>query len=355
METLQNGSMSNKTTLEEIAKAAGVSISTVDRVVNRRGGVSPKAERKVLEWASRLNLDRRIFRSHLRSLRFAVLMQSPQNPFFDELRNAFCVLDASLQDLRLNCFIHYIEPTDVAGTARKIREIAPEYDGLIITCPDDPRLSDALRRVSRQRPVVTLVTDLPESGRIAYIGPDNRRMGRVAGELMGRFLGRGGGQIVVVVGMLRMTGHEEREMGFRSVLRERFPACTIVATLESGEDQMRAGDVTFQALKDFPQAAGIYNISSGNLAIARTLERLGRAKDIVMITHELTRARQRMLRDGTLDAVIDQNPRLEAQRALEALGRHFQRTDFSLQLGDFTPFSIFLRENCPAETMDEIS
>ncbi|MEF9606285.1 helix-turn-helix domain-containing protein, partial [Paracoccus sp. PXZ] len=61
--------MTNRTTLIKIAEAAGVSLSTVDRVVNRRGGVSPKAEAKVLEWASKLHLDRKIFRSHLRNLR----------------------------------------------------------------------------------------------------------------------------------------------------------------------------------------------------------------------------------------------------------------------------------------------
>lgn len=74
--------MSRKTTLIQIAEAAGVSISTVDRVLNRRGGVSPDKEATVLEWASRLNLDRVIFRDYLKVLRVAVMMQSPQNPFY---------------------------------------------------------------------------------------------------------------------------------------------------------------------------------------------------------------------------------------------------------------------------------
>lgn len=74
--------VSNKTTLQQIAEAAQVSLSTVDRVINRRGGVSPKSEARVLEWATRLNLDRKVFRAHLQVLRIAVLMQSPENPFY---------------------------------------------------------------------------------------------------------------------------------------------------------------------------------------------------------------------------------------------------------------------------------
>src|SRR5689334_22800764 len=182
-----------KTTLIEIARAAGVSLSTVDRVVNRRGGVSPAAEAKVLEWASRLDLDRRIFRRHLKTLRVAVMMQSPQNPFYKGMREAFLGFNSKRLDTRIQFFIHYIDVNDIMATMRQIMEIAGSYDALIVTCPDDARLSDALRLVSRRVPVVTLVTDVPSSGRLAYVGPDNRQMGRVAGELMGRFLGPGGG------------------------------------------------------------------------------------------------------------------------------------------------------------------
>jgi LacI family transcriptional regulator len=339
--------IARKTTLGGIAQAAGVSLATVDRVVNRRGGVSPTAEAKVLEWAGRLNLDRRIFRSHLKNLRVAVMMQSPQNPFYRGLRDAFLRINSGHPDMRILCFIHYIDVNDMAATIRQITEIAGSYDALIVTCPDDARLSDALRLISRRIPVVTLVTDVPNSGRIAYVGPDNRQMGRVAGELMGRFLGPSGGEVLLVLGMHRVIGHEEREMGFRSVLRERFPRCTIVASLESGEDQERAGELVYAALRNNPGVRGLYNVSAGNLSIAKAIRSLGLEHRIVIITHEITPERRQLLREGILDAVIDQNPRLEAQRAVEVLGRHFKRTEAEFQLEEYTPFNIFIRENCP--------
>ena len=342
--------MNNKSTLIRIAEAAGVSISTVDRVVNSRGGVSPDTEAKVLEWATKLNLDRRLFRSHLKTLRVAVLMQSPQNPFFQALRDAFSDLNLTMADLRITSFVHYIDVTDFAGTSRKIEEVAAGYDGLIVTCPNDPKISEALRRVSRKIPIVTLVTDLPDSGRIAYVGSNNRQTGRVAGELMGRFLGSEGGDILLVLGLQRIAGHEEREMGFRSVLRERFPCCRIVAALESGEDRERAGRVVLDALGEHPGVRGIYNVSAGNSAIVQAIGSLGLTHKIVLITHELTEARRQMLLDGALDAIIDQNPRLEAQRALEVLGRNFQRSETGTAGGEYTPFQIFIRENCPALT-----
>lgn len=74
---------------------------------------------------------------------------------------------------------------------------------------------------------------------------------------------------------------------------------------------------------------------------------LGRQDDVVIITHELTRSRRELLLEGLLDAVIDQNPRLEARRALDTMAMFFNRGDGSYRPNEFTPFDIILRENCP--------
>ncbi|MCY1312245.1 hypothetical protein D9M70_626500 [compost metagenome] len=51
------------------------------------------------------------------------------------------------------------------------------------------------------------------------------------------------------------------------------------------------------------------------------LERLNRARDMAIITHELTPNRRRLLKERKLSAVIDQKPLLETRLALEAMAR----------------------------------
>lgn len=165
---------------------------------------------------------------------------------------------------------------------------------------------------------------------------------------MGRFLGPPGGEVVIALGMHRMAGPEEREIGFRSVLRERFHRCTISAALECAGDRQRAGDVVHDAFRMKPAIVGICNISAGKLAIANAIQSLGLEHRTVIITHEITPERRRLLRDGILDAIIDQNPRLEAMRAIEVVGRHFARSDKDLPFSEYTPFHMFIRENCPS-------
>mgnify|MGYP001765639119 CR=1 FL=1 len=63
-----------------------------------------------------------------------------------------------------------------------------------------------------------------------------------------------------------------------------------------------------------------------------------------MITHELTPDRRALLKQGLLDAIIDQDPELEALTAVETLAHHFGRLE-APPMRLTTPFTLFFREN----------
>jgi LacI family transcriptional regulator len=343
---MENWFMLKKTKLNQIAEAAGVSISTVDRVINRRGGVSQKREEIVLEWANRLGLDRASISDHNKLIKVAVLLEPVKNPFFKELRSAFDDLAGLIPQVTFSCFFHYIDVENLAETALKIPAIVERFDAIIVLAPDEPKLADSLLQASKSIPVVTMVTDIPHSGRIAYVGPDNRKMGRSAGELIGRFIGEQGGNVLLILGLQRFVGHEEREMGFRSVLRERFKKIDVTACLESSENSIKAGQLVAETLKKDPHLRGIYNVSSGNTEICKVIESLGLEEKITLITHELTPERRALLQDGKIDAILDQNPRLEVQRAFEIVANHLDASLRDTPLTGNTHFNIFLKESC---------
>jgi len=338
--------MAKKTNLQQIAESAGVSLSTVDRVLNGRGGVSQKKETLVLEWANKLGLDRVSFRSFIKTIKVAVLLEPTKNPFFRSLKEGFEQLANSVPHANFQCFFHYVDVENSSLVAEKIPGIVTRYDALIVIAPDDPVLADALASASKSIPVICMVTDIPSSNRIACVGPDNRQMGRTAGELIGRFLGPEGGNVVVILGLHRFVGHEQREMGFRAVIRERFPNVNITHSLESSEDQKVAGRLVHRALRDDPSIRGIYNLSAGNSEITADIERQGLADRIVLITHELTPERRLLLRQGRIDAIIDQNPHLEIQRAYELLAHYMDDAKSGSAPSHVTHFNIFISESC---------
>ena len=64
-----------------------------------------------------------------------------------------------------------------------------------------------------------------DHGVYAYVWLDNLSACRVAGDLMGRLIGRDGGDVVVVSDVQNIVALEERVVGFRAAL----PSATSIA------------------------------------------------------------------------------------------------------------------------------
>ena len=107
-------------------------------------------------------------------------------------------------------------------------------------------------------------------------------------------------------------------MGYRSILGQDFPLLKIVEIIPVSEDRDRAYDAARRLLQS-RSIRGIYNIGSGNQGIGRALREAHQGRDVVFLGHDLTDATRMMLLDRTMDAVIDQNPRVEAREAVKLL------------------------------------
>lgn len=330
--------------MTDVARAAGVSLATVDRVLNGRGGVAPGKANRILSEARRLGLDRALRQRPSRLLRVAVLIQPPSNTFHAALAEGIALASRLHADLNMQFHLRHVDPNQPDRIATAIREEAARRDGMIVTAPNNPRIAAALRKVSAHLPVVTLADDLATSGRHAFVGPDDRRAGRVAGEIIGRFLHPKGGRLVVIVGRRDMVGHSEREAGCRQVLAEHYSETVLTDVLESGEDPDRAGALVHHALRTDPDIRAIYHTTAGARAIVDVLRRLGRARDIIFVTHELTEHRRALLRARAIDAVIDQDPVREAELAVETMARLLGRLEGEA-VTILTNFHIYLAEN----------
>ncbi|MCE6962196.1 LacI family DNA-binding transcriptional regulator [Cereibacter sphaeroides] len=336
--------MARKVSMTDVAREAGVSVATVDRVLNGRGGVRPGKEEQILAASRRLGIDRALRHRPARTLRIAVMIQHPKNPFHAALREGIDLAARLHDDLNMQFQVRHIVVRDAAGIAAAIRSLDRICDGLIISSAEEPGLCAAIRELAARVPVVTLATDLADSGRAAYVGPDDHRAGRVAGDLMARLLGPEGGRVMMMAGLMDFSGQRAREAGFRKVVAEHHPACRLVTVIETGEDHAVAGRLAEVAMRNDPDLRGIYHTSVGALAIVETLERMGRRNRVEIITHELTPNRRMLLRERRISAVIDQKPLLEARLAVEAMARLHGRLP-GLPASISTDIQIFMPEN----------
>ncbi len=310
-----------------------MSTATVDRVLNDRDGVRGKTRDRVLAIANRLGYFVQGADAARQDVRVDFVLPAGTNSFMTALGRHLLEEAAARPDVQAR--LHLIEGFDANKLAKKLYELREQTQAVGLVGLDHPQVRDAIMALRDSGVhVSTLVSDIPISARLGYVGIDNRAAGRLAALLLGRFLPQHTERkVAVFVGSLAYRGHEEREMGFRSLLSEEFPHLRIAHILEIGDDRDRAFAVTQDLLRKDPPHA-IYNIGAGNQGIARALKEARPAEArpaearssqgafaprIVFVGHDLTEATRRLLLDRTMDAVIDQNPRVEAREIVKLL------------------------------------
>jgi LacI family transcriptional regulator len=116
--------------------------------------------------------------------------------------------------------------------------------------------------------------------------------------------------------------------------------------LEGRDDTQRCRVVAEKLLADQPNLVGIYSVGAGNRGIADALEAAGRARDVIFIAHELTDFSRRHLINGTMAAIINQDPGHEARSAGRILlARCINQPVIDDQ--ERIRIDIFLRDNLP--------
>ncbi|ESX83093.1 MULTISPECIES: LacI family DNA-binding transcriptional regulator [unclassified Mesorhizobium] len=339
-----------KATVSDIARSCGLSTATVDRVLNNRPGASAANRQRVMEAAKQLGylpvVDQVALPSRPAHLEFFLPIGS--NAFMADLARHIEDYAARLP-LVASCRIHKLTGISPSALQTAVENLSLKANGVGVIAVDHPRTRNILREIVEAGiRLVTLVSDVPGAPRSAYVGIDNRVAGRTAALLMGRFLGGRKGHLAMVVGSRSYRGHEEREMGFRSVLGEEFPNLTVTSAVEINDEPGVSYTATMKALHNEPELLGIYCIGAGRSGVAKALLEARPQKKPVFICHDLTRETRGYLVDDLLDVVIDQNARLIAEQSVIRLLGSIASSAPYLTRKFIEPRLIF-KENVPVQ------
>jgi LacI family transcriptional regulator len=328
----------------DLARVADVGIATVDRVLNERGNVSPATARKVIEAARQLALPRTLPMPYRRGLRVEVVMARRETPFSERLSAAFLRVASTLDRSVIvqRSFVDESKPREVAE-----HMLATHADALILYGQEDVAIIDAVTRLtSNGVPVVTMVSDLPTSPRLAYVGIDHYGAGRSAAFFMARMVRRPG-PVIVLTHSYAYRAHAQRVSGFRDGLADYNPTIPIAGIVEGRDQQMQTEQMMLELLRQpGDDVAGIYNTGGANRAVERAITAVGLANKMVFIGHELTVHSARMLSAGMMTLAIDQNPEQQARKAIDVLLRRFGYSTGPAEPSD-VPYTIFSPENIP--------
>ncbi|WP_339928733.1 LacI family DNA-binding transcriptional regulator [Yoonia sp. 208BN28-4] len=333
-------------TIHDVAKVAGLSLATVDRVLNKRGGVANKSIQKVADAIAQTGYVRDIAAANLsrgREYRFAFVLPDSATSFMGLLRDALMAESNRLSAQKIRIDILTTQAFDTASLLTTLRTLTPATtDGIAMIAPETPEVQTEIARLAADGiSVVSLVSDLPRTDRHAYVGPDNVAAGRTAATFMGKFIRADAGRVLVIAGSLAARDHMERVMGFRAVMNSRFPALDLLPAAQGFDDAATVRALVRDALSDGP-LAGIYAVGAGNRGVLDALA--NQADRPVVIAHELTVVSRSALQSDDFDLVIDQNPTAEVRTAISIMQDLSDAQSVTPTQGAI-PLNIFIREN----------
>jgi LacI family transcriptional regulator len=328
----------------EIANEAGVSPSTVDRVLNERGSASEQARRQVIAAAQKLGVPRILPSSTHKLVHIDVLLPDNRTPFFLRLRRALTNA-CSILDKRIVVHRRIVREADETSLVKAI--IKPSYrrSGLIVAAPDTQVVRNALRTVLDQgEAVVTVVSNVADVQGIAYFGIDNYRAGRTAGVVMGRFARRPG-RVMFLSGRNDWAAHQQRTAGCRDALTSSFPNLLCDSSpFETLDDEYRCHVAVSDAMRS-TEIAGIYNSGAGSAGIKQALDKFDPEHRVTWITHELSDDHRQYLQSGALAMVLDQDPDNQAFTALRYLVEQINSTAERTVPTSSCEFRLYFAEN----------
>jgi LacI family transcriptional regulator len=304
--------------VKDIAFQAGLSTATVDRVLNDRPGVRRQTETRVR--AAMAELEKQAGADVAgRKLAIDIVMETPER-FSDAVRAAFEAEVATFLPTVFRCRFHFAEVMRAAELVQLLDRIRLRgTHGIVLKAPDVPEVVAAVARLEAAGiPVVTLVTDLPNSGRSAYAGTDNRAAGETAAYLIGRLLGAAGGKVLVTLSSGRFRGEEEREIGFRRVIRAHYPSIGIIEISEGHGTDAATGTLVAAALVDDPVINAVYSVGGGNCAVLAAFEAAGRPIS-AFVAHDLDADNRILLAERRIDFVLHHDLRTDARSAFRAI------------------------------------
>jgi LacI family transcriptional regulator len=311
--------MSHPFLVKDIAFQAGLSTATVDRVLNGRAGVRRQTEMRVKAAIAELEKQQAGAGISGRTLAIDIVMETPER-FSDAVRSAFEAEVATFLPTIFRCRFHFAEvmkPIELVQLLDRIRLRGTH--GIVLKAPDIPEIAAAVERATNVGiTVVTLVTDLPNSSRTAYAGADNRAAGQTAAYLIGNSFDGTDARVLVTLSSGRFRGEEEREIGFRRVLRERYPQIGVTEISEGHGTDAATGTLVMRAVAADATINAVYSVGGGNRAVLAAFEAAGRPIRI-FVAHDLDADNRALLAAGRIGFVLHHDLRTDARSAFRAV------------------------------------
>ena len=338
-------------TMNQIARAAGVSRGTVDRVLNHRGGVNRETVERVLRAAEELryvpNPVAKSLSARKRDILLTWILFNPEKAVF--YQDVLLGIQTAAQELResgVTVKTRFVNSWREEDFLTQIDAAVEEgTSGLVIAGLNLPAIARRLREVSASGiPVVVANSHIDDCGQLAFVGSDSYRAGRAAAELI-RLVERREVRLGVMLGFRSSSCHMERLAGLRDGLTESGLPLRLEFLENSEDDEFTAFDVVKTQLQKHPDINTLF-LATGNgaLGACRALERLALPRPPLVIGYDATPGIREMMGKKIIFATICQEPERQGAEPLRILFSYLALGVPPVRQDYYTDNQILIRE-----------
>jgi LacI family transcriptional regulator len=301
--------MARRPTITNVATAAGVSVATVDRVLNGRARVREETARRVFEAAQDIGyhaaaLIGQRMQADQPEVRLGFVLHKEKQAFYQAFRQELETAVRAAPRIRGRATVLFAPSQTPGDFASLIRQLGESCHAVAATAVTHVEITDSVLRVQEAGvPCFALLNDFAQGVRQNYVGLNNLKTGRIAAHMIATAVHRPG-KIAVFVGGYRWHGHELRETGFRSYFREYAPQFQVLDTLVNLETRQLTYEATLDLLSRHPDLRGIYCAGGGMEGAIAALREARAPGDVALVVNEITPESRAALADRYVAMVI---------------------------------------------------
>lgn len=244
-----------------------------------------------------------------KALKIAVVPKSLGPDFWEQVHKGAVCAASKQQNVTVQ-WDSVTTDTDVTGQINLLKNYLTQgVDGLVYAATDAKALAQVSdQAVTSKIPVVNFDSGTnPQPATVPLFATDNVASAVKAADLLAQAL-HNTGKVAFIPFQAGSNTNDQRAQGFLQGLKK-YPGLQLVATQYSQSDANTAFTVTTDILTAHPDITGIFAANEpGVIGAAKAVQQAGKAGKVVIIGWDAAPDEIKGVQDGTISALVVQNP-----------------------------------------------
>lgn len=238
------------------------------------------------------------------------------SPFYQALQ---CGAEAKAKELGLTLTVSAPDQFAADSQIPVVNAVAATKPAVAVIVPTDTQalVAPMKQMAGMGTKIVTVDQTVNDTSFVeTQILTDNEAGGKLAADAINELLG-GKGKVLVITQPPGSAAQDARTTGFEEELKK-YPGIEYLGAQYQSDDPQKAAEIVTSTLSAHPDLAGVFSTNDqGAIGAITGLRQAGASGKVKVVAYDAASAEVSALKNGTIQALIAQNPKQEGEMAME--------------------------------------